>query len=174
MLGAGEERPGRLVDPLRDPGGRDALLDALLEDRVDRVLDLRPRRDRRHPADRRDAVQNACAFRGLTLGSRNAGERETEISEGTVRPVRATTRCPSGPSANSMNLHAESFRLDAAARQYASECRMPACSRSAGSGATSQSKSSIVRKAGVERREERSIARRPFAKRASSSSASRS
>ncbi len=38
----------------------------------------------------------------------------------------------------------------------------------------SQSKSSIVRKVGVERREESSIASRPFAKRDSSSSASTS
>src|ERR671917_429710 len=51
---------------------------------------------------------------------------------------------------------------------------MPAGSFMRGSGAMSQSKAVIVRNVGVERREDSSIPMRPFWKRASSSSASRS
>ena len=46
--------------------------------------------------------------------------------------------------------------------QYASEWRIPAGRSKTGSGATSQSKSLIVRKVGVERRDESSMASRPF------------
>ena len=111
---------------------------------------------------------------GGFVGSRNAGDSAIALSDGTVRPVCAAIRWPSGPSANSMNFQAASLWSEASAMQYASECRIPAGSRWTGSGATSHSKSVIVRKVGVERRDESTMASRPFWNRVSSSSASTS
>ena len=73
-----------------------------------------------------------------------------------------------------MKSHAALFASDVRAMQYASEWSIPAGRSKTGSGATSQSKSLIVLKVGVERREESNMASRPFAKRDSSSSASTS
>ena len=73
-----------------------------------------------------------------------------------------------------MKLQAASLFCEAFVMQYASEWRMPACSLCCGSAAMSQSNFVIVRKVGVARRDDRTIASRPFWKRVSSSSASTS
>src|SRR5215208_1331610 len=100
------------------------------------------------------ASRNTREFFGFADGSRNASEFATLRNDGTVRPVRAAIRCPSSPSANSMNDQAASLFSDALVMQYASECRIPACWSTLGIGATSQSNDSIVRNTGVDRREE--------------------
>jgi hypothetical protein len=46
---------------------------------------------------------------GFASGPRKASELATALRDGTVRPVPAAIRWPSGPSANSMNVQAASL-----------------------------------------------------------------
>ena len=116
------------------PRRRPALVEALLQDRVRRVLDLGPRRDVRHPADHRDRVEEYLRvrrLRGRVQERLRLGHRH-ERRDGAAR--LATIGAPSGPSANSTNLQAASLFSDALVMQYASECRMPAGSARAAAG----------------------------------------
>jgi hypothetical protein len=54
--------------------------------------------------------RNTCAFFGGFVASRNASDRDTSMFDGTVRPVAAMVRWPSGPSAYRTKSHAASCR----------------------------------------------------------------
>ena len=126
LLRASEERPRDAIELSRDPRRILAEIEAVLEDPLGRVLDLRPRRDRRHAPDRGDAVEEdtgAARFHGRVEERIRPAHR---LSDGTVRPVRATIRWPSGLLANSTNRQASSLAGRRLAMQYASECRIPA------------------------------------------------
>ena len=73
-------------------------------------------------------------------GSRNASDRETSISDGTVRPALGERHLALRSRVRTRrSVHAAFFRSEAEVMQYASEWRIPAGSFQRGSGATSQS-----------------------------------